>query len=52
MSSYSKDEEIVKETLKKRTTRLLGQLNSATNYRNLSHKDYAENLKDLQNKVT
>ncbi|KAF2894275.1 hypothetical protein ILUMI_11899 [Ignelater luminosus] len=50
MSSYSRDEEIVKETLKKRTTRLLGQLNNATNYRNLCNKDYAENLKDLQNK--
>ncbi|KAK5638427.1 hypothetical protein RI129_012722 [Pyrocoelia pectoralis] len=48
MSSYSKDEEVVKETLKKRSTRLIGKLNTRTRTHMSQGDNYNDNLEDLQ----
>lgn len=52
MSSYSKDEESVKETIKKTSTDLLGKLISKTHYATNSGENYGNNLEDLQKRVS
>ncbi|KAK9754141.1 putative S-adenosyl-L-methionine-dependent methyltransferase [Popillia japonica] len=48
MASYSKEETVVKNSLIKRTSSLLGKLNRRTSHRSRSGDDHTENLKDLE----
>lgn len=52
MASYSKEETVVKNSLIKRTSSLLGKLNRRTSHRSRSGDDHTENLKDLEEQVS
>lgn len=51
LSSYSKDESTVRNTLLKRTTRLLGKLNNKICNKTQSVEDYNINLYNLMQEV-